>query len=186
MEDDLDRIAAGDEERTAWLRRFYFGDEGDDEGPEGARLRPRRHRRPRGQHDRDRRRDRAARRPLRALHRAERRAGHDLRRDRARRADGRARPRSSSRRPPTSASSASNPETGRTVLVKNGRYGPYVTEEAEDGEKPKTASLFKSMSPETRDARGGRCRCSRCRASVGSDPATARRSSSRTAATGRS
>ena len=31
MEDDLDRIADGDEERTAWLRRFYFGD-GDDEG----------------------------------------------------------------------------------------------------------------------------------------------------------
>ncbi len=30
MEDDLDRIADGDEERTAWLRRFYFGSEGDD------------------------------------------------------------------------------------------------------------------------------------------------------------
>ena len=42
-----------------------------------------------------------------------------------------------------------NPETGRAVLVKNGRYGPYVTEEADDGEKPRTASLFKSMSPET-------------------------------------
>ena len=25
LEDDLDRIAAGDEERVAWLRRFYFG-----------------------------------------------------------------------------------------------------------------------------------------------------------------
>ena len=35
------------------------------------------------------------------------------------------------------------------MLVKNGRYGPYVTEVAEEGEKPKTASLFKSMSPET-------------------------------------
>ena len=41
-----------------------------------------------------------------------------------------------------------NPETGRAVLVKSGRYGPYVTEVAEEGEKPKTASLFKSMSPE--------------------------------------
>src|SRR5205814_2558346 len=30
MEDDLDRIAAGDEERAEWLRRFYFGD--GDEG----------------------------------------------------------------------------------------------------------------------------------------------------------
>ena len=28
MEDDLDRIAAGSEERTDWLRRFYFGDGG--------------------------------------------------------------------------------------------------------------------------------------------------------------
>ena len=26
LEDDLDRIAAGDEERVAWLKRFYFGD----------------------------------------------------------------------------------------------------------------------------------------------------------------
>ena len=26
MEDDLDRIAAGDEERVDWLTRFYFGD----------------------------------------------------------------------------------------------------------------------------------------------------------------
>ena len=27
MEEDLDRIAAGDEHRSEWLRRFYFGDE---------------------------------------------------------------------------------------------------------------------------------------------------------------
>jgi DNA topoisomerase-1 len=41
-----------------------------------------------------------------------------------------------------------NPETGKAISVKNGRYGPYVTEEAADGEKPRTASLFKSMSPD--------------------------------------
>ncbi len=29
MESDLDRIAAGDEERVAWLTRFYFGEGGD-------------------------------------------------------------------------------------------------------------------------------------------------------------
>ena len=29
MEDDLDRIAAGDEERVAWLTRFYRGDGGE-------------------------------------------------------------------------------------------------------------------------------------------------------------
>src|SRR5215210_897038 len=33
MEDDLDRIAAGEEERVNWLRRFYFGGDGD--GAEG-------------------------------------------------------------------------------------------------------------------------------------------------------
>jgi len=35
------------------------------------------------------------------------------------------------------------------IVAKNGRYGPYVTEVAGEGEKPRTASLFKSMSPET-------------------------------------
>src|SRR5213078_937966 len=29
MEDDLDRIAAGDEQRVAWLTRFYKGEDGD-------------------------------------------------------------------------------------------------------------------------------------------------------------
>ena len=30
MEDDLDRIAEGDEQRVEWLKRFYFGGDGDD------------------------------------------------------------------------------------------------------------------------------------------------------------
>ena len=30
MEDDLDRIADGDEQRVEWLKRFYFGSDGDD------------------------------------------------------------------------------------------------------------------------------------------------------------
>ncbi|MDR0625681.1 MAG: type I DNA topoisomerase, partial [Bifidobacteriaceae bacterium] len=45
-----------------------------------------------------------------------------------------------------------DPASGRTVVVKNGRYGPYVTEVVEDNgtkaPKPRTASLFKSMSPQ--------------------------------------
>jgi DNA topoisomerase-1 len=42
-----------------------------------------------------------------------------------------------------------DPDTGLSVVVKTGRYGPYVTEVLENGEKPRTASLFKTMSPET-------------------------------------
>jgi DNA topoisomerase-1 len=42
-----------------------------------------------------------------------------------------------------------DPETGLPVQVRAGRFGPYVQlgEAADGGEKPRTASLFKSMSP---------------------------------------
>jgi DNA topoisomerase I len=44
-----------------------------------------------------------------------------------------------------------DPETGRQIVARNGRYGPYVTEALEEGskEKPRTASLFKSMALDT-------------------------------------
>ena len=44
-----------------------------------------------------------------------------------------------------------DPETGREIVARTGRYGPYVTETLEEGskEKPRTASLFKSMSLDT-------------------------------------
>ena len=43
-----------------------------------------------------------------------------------------------------------NPESGRVVAIRAGRYGPYVTEIVEGAdEKPRTASLFKTMTPET-------------------------------------
>jgi DNA topoisomerase I len=46
-----------------------------------------------------------------------------------------------------------DPETGRRIVAKNGRYGPYVTEVLEDDApkdtKPRTGSLFRSMSLDT-------------------------------------
>lgn len=50
-----------------------------------------------------------------------------------------------------------DPSTGHTIVAKDGRYGPYVTEVLPEGTpktgknavKPRTASLFKSMSLDT-------------------------------------
>jgi len=48
-----------------------------------------------------------------------------------------------------------DPESGRTIVAKSGRYGPYVTEILEDDSpksaKPRTGSLFKDMSLDTID-----------------------------------
>jgi len=52
---------------------------------------------------------------------------------------------------PDSRSLGTDPNTGRELILRSGRYGPYVTEVLPDGaeEKPRTASLLASMSPET-------------------------------------
>ena len=50
-----------------------------------------------------------------------------------------------------------HPSTGKRIIAKNGRFGPYVSELPDEGEelpkgqKPRTASLFKSMDPATVD-----------------------------------
>ena len=46
-----------------------------------------------------------------------------------------------------------DPDSGRTIVVKNGRFGPYVTEVLEEDAppklKPRTSSLFKDMDPQS-------------------------------------
>jgi DNA topoisomerase I len=147
MEDDLDRIADGDEERTAWLRRFYFGSEGDEglkalvsdlgdidaravntiEIGEGIELRVGRY----GPYI-----ERNGERVT---------IGDDIAPDEL--TVGKAEELLS--QASDQRELGQNPETGRMVVVKNGRYGPYITEDAENGEKPKSSSLFKTMSPDT-------------------------------------
>jgi DNA topoisomerase-1 len=150
MEDDLDRIAAGDEDRKAWLTRFYFGDDGD-----------------RGLHhlvteDLDAIDARAVNSlPIPGtdavvrvgrygpyLERGEERASlpadlapDELTAEMAEELLAR----------PDATPLGMHPETGREIVVRSGRYGPYVTEVLPEGveEKPRTASLFSSMSPET-------------------------------------
>ena len=167
---------------------------------------PRRDRRPRDQLDPHRRRHHPAHRQVRPVPR-----GPDEERPRpprrvnmpagarARRADRRegARAHRRARVRPT-ASSASNPENGKEIVAKDGRFGPYVTElepeeprgrrargraDPKTGElkpkkpakkaaavKPRTASLFKIDGPRDRSTSTPRCACSTCRAWSGVDP----------------
>jgi DNA topoisomerase I len=152
MEDDLDRIADGDAERVEWLRRFYFGSDGDEglhdlvthqlgsidareintiEIGDGIALRIGRY----GPY----------------LERGEDRvsvpddiAPDELTIEKANelleRAGGEER------------ELGTHPDSGRKIVVRAGRYGPYVAElplDDESKEKPRTASLFKAMSAET-------------------------------------
>jgi DNA topoisomerase-1 len=146
MEDDLDRIASGDEARTAWLGRFYFGFD-DDVGlkqlvggideidaraintipiGDGIELRIGRY----GPY----------------LQEGENRTNLD---------DGIApdeltveRARELLAQGTQQHELGTDPETGTEIVVRSGRYGPYVTEVVGEGEKPRTASLFKSMTPD--------------------------------------
>jgi DNA topoisomerase-1 len=151
MEDDLDRIAAGDEERVAWLTRFYRGDDGD----------PGLHQLVTEQLDEiDARAVNSIEIPrsdivVRVgrygpyLERGDQRAPipPDLAPDELTAA----RAEELLAKPAEGRELGTHPETGRTIALRTGRYGPYVTEELEDGseEKPRTASLLQSMSPET-------------------------------------
>jgi DNA topoisomerase I len=150
MEDDLDRIADGDEHRVAWLKRFYFGSDGDE-----------------GLHDLVTHRlgDIDAR-DINSIA-----IGNDITLRIGRygpylvRGDQRvsvpdtlapdeltvAVAEELLAKPTGDRELGVNPETGRTVVAREGRYGPYVAEVPPEGseEKPRTASLFKAMALET-------------------------------------
>ena len=153
MEDDLDRIAAGDEQRVRWLRRFYFGE--DDVPANGGGLK-------------------GLVSDLSAIDAREvnsikigdgivlrvGRYGPYLERDgqRANVPDDVvpdeltvARAEELLAQPSGDRPLGADPETGREIVARTGRYGPYVTEVLPEGatEKPRTASLFKSMAPDT-------------------------------------
>ncbi|HET9288897.1 MAG TPA: type I DNA topoisomerase [Gaiella sp.] len=151
LEGDLDRIAAGDEERVEWLKRFYFGDgdpglhalvtdhlEGIDAREVNSIAIPRS--------------DIVVRvgRYGPYLERGEERASlsEDMAPDELtpeRAEELLVTPAAAER------SLGEHPETGREIVVRVGRFGPYVTEVLPEGDeqKPRTASLFASMTPET-------------------------------------
>ena len=150
MEDDLDRIAAGERARNEWLGRFYFGD-GSDPGLH--------HLVTEHLEEIDARAVNSIAIPgseavVRVgrygpyLENGERRASlpSDLAPDEL----------TAARieellSQPDNRPLGSDPETGREIVVRSGRYGPYVTEvlPEDSDEKPHTASLLSSMSPET-------------------------------------
>jgi DNA topoisomerase-1 len=151
MEDDLDRIASGDEDRGAWLTRFYFGD-----GDDGRGLR---HLVTEHLDEIDARAVNSIAIPGSAavvrvgrygpyLERGDQRASlpadlapDELSAEKAEEILGQ----------PDSRPLGVDPKSGHELVVRSGRYGPYVTEVLPEGaeEKPRTASLFNSMSPET-------------------------------------
>jgi len=148
MEDDLDRIASGDEHRVEWLGRFYFGD-----GTGGL-------------HELVSDLSAIDAREINSLDIGDGivlrvgRYGPYLERDgqRASVPDELAPDELTLERAEELLSQPSgdrelglDPETGRAIVARTGRYGPYVTEVLpEDAtEKPRTASLFKTMSLDT-------------------------------------
>ncbi len=151
LEDDLDRIAAGDEQRVDWLHRFYYGTGDSDHGLHALVT------------------DQLDAIDARAVNSLP--LGNDivLRVGRygpyLERGDERAsvpedmapdeltvaKAEELLAKPSGDRVLGTDPTSGREVAAKDGRYGPYVTEVLPEGanKKPRTASLFKTMSLDT-------------------------------------
>ena len=149
MESDLDKIALGELDRSGWLKDFYFGDDGlqatveslGESDPrlintfeiaEGINLRTGKY----GPY-------------IEVMENQERRivnipadlSPDELTHEKAIELVN---------APPASDRVlGQEPETGLDIIVKDGRYGPYITLVDEGNPKPKTASLFKTMAVDT-------------------------------------
>jgi DNA topoisomerase-1 len=146
MEDALDDIAKGDAQRVPWLRRFYFGADGEEGLKELVS----------DLSDIDAR--DVSSFPLAGTDIVVRvgRYGPYLERDGQRAnvpedtAPDELTPEYAAEllsRPSGEKILGNDPQTGRAIVAKAGRFGPYVTEQLEEGStaKPRTASLLKSM-----------------------------------------
>jgi DNA topoisomerase-1 len=150
MEDDLDRIAEGKEHRVEWLKRFYFGSNGDVGLHDLVTLRL---------GDIDAREINSI--PIgNGITLRIGRYGPYLEREDKRVSIPENLPPDELTvelaeellaKPSGDQELGVNADTGRTVVAREGRYGPYVAELPPEGseEKPRTSSLFKSMSLET-------------------------------------
>ncbi|WP_435245287.1 type I DNA topoisomerase [Streptomyces sp. NRRL F-5630] len=179
MEDDLDRIARGEAQAVPWLRRFYFG-EGDGDGADGAAAAA-------GNGDGDHlgglkelvtdlgaidareissfpvgdgivlRVGRYGPYVERGEKGTEEYQHADIPSDLAPDELTVEFAEEQLAKPSGDFELGTDPETGREIVAKNGRYGPYVTEILPEGTpktgknavKPRTASLFKSMTLDT-------------------------------------
>ena len=149
MENDLDRIALGELDRSAWLKSFYFGDDGlqavvnslGESDPraintfelaEGIALRTGKFGPYLEVQENDER---------RIVNIPETLTPDELTIEKAQELID---------APPASDRVlGQEPASGLDIIVKDGRYGPYVTVVDEGNPKPKTASLFKTMSVDT-------------------------------------
>ena len=149
MENDLDRIALGELDRSAWLKSFYFGEEGlqavvnslGESDPraintfelaEGIALRTGKFGPYLEVQENDER---------RIVNIPETLTPDELTIEKAQELID---------APPASDRVlGQEPASGLDIIVKDGRYGPYVTVVEEGNPKPKTASLFKTMSVDT-------------------------------------
>jgi DNA topoisomerase-1 len=157
MEDDLDRIAAGDEQRVEWLGRFYFGDPGAAGGVSSHAS---------GLHELVSDLDAIDAREINSLEIGDGivlrvgRYGPYLERDGQRASVPEElapdeltveKAEELLSQPSGDRELGTHPETGLPIVARTGRYGPYVTEvlPEDSKEKPRTASLFKTMSLDT-------------------------------------